>query len=154
MVCTTQKVVLDHRPQFTSVFARELTRLLQYDIALSSAYHLQTNGKLECYNQELKTYLHIFSEGQPQKWLELLPMAKFTHNTAIYSVTGKSPFFLIMGYEPQSYPSLGKTFLPALKQQLNQIEAYERTDLLSLQTLESWRQSLAGSQKPQTPGTL
>ena len=112
----------DHRPQFTSAFTRELTRLLQYDIALSLAYHPQTDGEMECYNQELKTYLHIFCERQPQKWLELLPMAKFAHNAAIHYITGKFPFSLIMGYEPQSYPPLGKTFLPALEQWLNQIE--------------------------------
>ena len=31
---------------------------------------------------------------------------------------------------------------------------HERVNLLLLQTLESWRQSLALNQKPQTPGTL
>ena len=102
--------------QFTSAFARELTRLLQYDIALFLAYHPQTDREIKCYNQELETYLHIFCKGQSQKWLELLPMAEFAHNAAIHSVTGKFPFSLIMGYEPQSYPSLGKTFLLARKQ--------------------------------------
>ena len=114
--------MLDHRPQFASAFARELARLLQYDIALSLAYHPQTDRETECYNQKLNTYLCIFCKGQPQKWLELLPMAKFIHNAAIHSVTSRSPFSLIMGYEPRSYPSLRKTFLPALEQQLNQIE--------------------------------
>ena len=117
-----EKVVSDCRPQFASAFTRELTRLLQYNVAPSLAYHSQTDRETECYNQELKTYLHIFCKGQLQKWLELLSMAKFTHNTAVHSVTGKSLFSLIMGYEPQSYPPLRKTFLPALKQQLNQIE--------------------------------
>ena len=95
-----EKVMSDHGPQFTSAFTRELAKLLQYNIALSSAYHPQTNGEMECYNQELETYLCIFCKGQPQKWLELLPMAKFIHNTAIYSVTSKFPFSLIMGYKP------------------------------------------------------
>ena len=111
-----KKVMSDYGLQFTSAFARELARLLQYDIALFLAYHPQINKETECYNQELETYLHIFCKGQPQKWLELLPMAEFAHNAAIHSVTGKFPFSLIMGYEPRSYPSLGKTFLPALKQ--------------------------------------
>ena len=52
-----EKVVLDHRPQFTSAFARELARLLQYDIALSSAYHPQTDRETEQYNQELETVM-------------------------------------------------------------------------------------------------
>ena len=91
-------------------------------MALSSAYHPQTNEKTEHYNQELETYLCIFCEGQPQKRLELLPMAEFACNAAIHLVTNKSPFSLIMRYEPWAYPSLRKTFLPALKHQLNQIE--------------------------------
>ena len=95
-----KKVVSDHRPQFALAFTRELTRLLQYDIALSLAYYPQTNGETEHYNQELKTYLHIFCKEQPQKWLELLPMAEFTHNAAIHSVIGKSPFSLMMEYKP------------------------------------------------------
>ena len=49
-------------------------------------------------------------------------MAEFAHNTAIHLVTSKSSFFLIMGYEQRFYPLLGKTFLPAPKQWLNQIE--------------------------------
>ena len=95
-----EKVMSDHGPQFASAFTRELAKLLQYNIALFSAYHPQTNGEMECYNQELETYLCIFCKGQPQKWLELLPMAKFIHNTAIHSVTSKFPFSLIMGYKP------------------------------------------------------
>ena len=77
---------------------------------------------MEQYNQELETHLCIFCKGQPQKWLELLPMAEFAYNAAIHLVTGKSLFFLIMEYKLRSYPPLGKTFLPALEQQLNQIE--------------------------------
>ena len=41
------KVILDHGPQFTSAFAQELARLLQYDLALSTAYHPQTDGEME-----------------------------------------------------------------------------------------------------------
>ena len=41
------KVVSDRGPQFASAFAQELARLLQYDIALSTAYHPQTDGETE-----------------------------------------------------------------------------------------------------------
>ena len=39
------KVMSDHGLQFTSAFTRELARLLQYNIALSLAYHPQTDGE-------------------------------------------------------------------------------------------------------------
>src|SRR5258707_5949805 len=80
------------------------------------------DGETEQYNQELETYLHIFCDGQPHKWLDLLPMAEFAHNSAVHSVMGKSPFSLILGYEPRSYPPFGRTFLPALEQRLTMIE--------------------------------
>ena len=117
-----KKVVSDCTPQFILAFARELAGLLQYNMALSSAYHPQTDGEIKCYNQELKTYLHIFCEEKPQKRLELLSMAEFTHNTTIHLVIGKFPFFLIMENELQSNPPLRRTFLPALEQWHNQIE--------------------------------
>ena len=48
-------------------------------------------------------------------------MVEFTHNSATYSVTQKNPFSLMMGYEPQGYPLLGKTFLPNLETQLSDL---------------------------------
>ena len=41
------KVISDRGPQFASDFACELTHLLQYDVSLSTAYHLQTDGETE-----------------------------------------------------------------------------------------------------------
>ena len=50
-------------------------------------------------------------------------MAEFAHNSATHSVTQKTPFFLMMGYEPQAYPPLGKTFLPNLESRLPDLSA-------------------------------
>ena len=109
------KVISDRGPQFSSAFAQELACLLQYDITLSTAYHPQTDGETEWVNQELDTYLRLFTSNKPEEWSTLLPMAEFTHNSTTHSVTQKMPFSLMMGYEPQAYPSLRKTFLPNLE---------------------------------------
>ena len=37
-----RKIISDRGPQFTSAFTRELACLLEYDVALSTAYHPQT----------------------------------------------------------------------------------------------------------------
>jgi len=108
------KVISDHGPQFASAFAKELARLLEYDVTLSTAYHPQTDGKSEWVNQELETYLRIFCQGQPTKWADLLPMAEFSHHSATHSVTNQTPFSLMMGFEPRAYPPIGKMFFPTL----------------------------------------
>ena len=109
------KVISDRGLQFASTFTRELTRLLQYDVALSTAYHPPTDRDMEQVNQELESYLRLFTSNKPEEWLTLLSMAEFVHNSATHSVTQKTLFSLMMGYKPRAYPPLGKTFLPNLE---------------------------------------
>ena len=109
------KVISDRGPQFASAFTWELACLLQYNVALSTAYHPQTDGEMERVNQELETYLRLFTSNKPEEWLTLLPMAEFAHNSTTHSVTQRTPFSLMMEYEPQAYPSLSNTFLPNLE---------------------------------------
>ena len=115
-------LISDRGPQFASAFARELARLLNYDVRLSTAYHPQTDGQTEQTNQELETYLRIFCTNNPTKWVQFLPSAEFHHNSAPHSSTKTSPFSLLYGYEPRSYPPLGKTFLPALEKWLSRLD--------------------------------
>ena len=112
------KVISDRGPQFASAFTQELARLLQYDLVLSTAYHPQTDGEIEQVNQELETYLRLFTLNKPEEWSSMLSMVEFAHNSAVHLVTQKTPFSLMMGYEPHAYPPLGKTFLPNLEKQL------------------------------------
>ena len=116
-------MISDRGPQFASAFAWELARLLHYDIALSTAYHPQTDGEMERVNQELETYLRLFALNRPEEWSKILPMVEFTHNSATHSVTQRTPFSLMMGYEPPAYSPLGKTFLPNLESQLSHLSA-------------------------------
>ena len=108
-------MISDRGPQFASALTRELACLLQYDVILSTAYHPQTDGETERVNQELETYLRLFTSNKPEEWSTLLPMAEFAHNSTTHSITQRTPFSLMMGYEPWAYPSLGKTFLPNLE---------------------------------------
>jgi len=117
------KVISDRGPQFASAFAKELARLLEYDLALFTTYHPQTDGESEWVNQELEMYLQIFCQGQPTKWLDLLPMAEFLHNSATHSVTNQMPFSLMMGFEPRAYPPIRKAFFPALDKRLELLDA-------------------------------
>ena len=73
-------------------------------MALSTAYHSETDGEMDQVNQELETYLRLFTMNKPEEWSTLLPMAEFTHNSTTHSVTHKTLFSLMIGYKPQAYP--------------------------------------------------
>ena len=136
------KIISDRGPQFASAFAQELAHLLQYDVALSTAYHPQTDGETEWVNQELETYLRLFASNKPEEWSKFLPMVEFTHNSATHSVTQRTPFSLMMGYEPRAYPPLGKTFLPNLESCLSNLSAAQdgaqAAHKLAQQRMKEW----------------
>ena len=118
------KVISDRGPQFASAFAKELGKLLKYDLALSTAYHPQTDGETERVNQEVKTYLRIFCGSNPTSWAEKISHAEFVHNHRPHSITGQSPFYLMMGYEPRALPSaIPETTIPALEERLKSLSA-------------------------------
>jgi transposase InsO family protein len=57
---TPRVVVSDRGPQFIAGFMHELYKLLGIKLALSMAYHPQTDGQTERFNQVLEGYLHTF----------------------------------------------------------------------------------------------
>jgi hypothetical protein len=127
-------LIFDRGPQFASAFARELARILQYDVRLSTAYHPQTDSQTERTNQEIETYLRIFCANNPHKWSKFLTSAEYLHNSVPHSSTKVSPFSLILGYEPRAYPPLGKTFLPALESCLSSLESSQKEALAAHET--------------------
>lgn len=67
----------------------------------------------------------MFSTNQPEEWSKLLPMAEFAHNSTTCSVTNKTPFSLMLGYEPRACPLIGKTFLPNLEGRLAELSSVQ-----------------------------
>jgi hypothetical protein len=94
------KIISDRGPQFASKFTKELGKLLDYEVTLSTAYHPQTDGQTECLNQELETYLHIYCCSASLDLVKHLPMAEFVHNHRKHNSRNTSPLFLMIGYEP------------------------------------------------------
>ena len=129
-------IISDQGPQFASALTRELAQLLKYDIQLSTAFHPQTNGQTERTNQEIETYLCILCTNNPHSWLDLLPTTKFQHNSASHHSTKASLFSLLLGYEPQAYPSLGKTFVPALENHMAALEKARKEAITAYETAQ------------------
>lgn len=59
-------IISDRDPIFTSSFWRELFRLAQVTLAMSSAYYPQSDGQTERVNQCLETYLRCFVHSCPR----------------------------------------------------------------------------------------
>ena len=136
-----EKIISDRGPQFASAFAKELGKLLGYTLALSTAYHPQTDGETERVNQEIEIYLQIYCGNNPTSWVDSISHAEFAHNHRPHSVTGKSLFYLMMGYEPVPLPNvLPSSPLPAVEERLKALRAAR---LEALAAHELARQTMA-----------
>jgi hypothetical protein len=70
-------------------------------LATSTAYHPQTNGQTERFNQELEGYLRNFTSQRQDDWDELLPLGEFTHNNHVHTSTQQTPFMIDTGRHPR-----------------------------------------------------
>jgi transposase InsO family protein len=96
-----QRVISDRGPQFIAGFTRELYRLLGIKLATSTAYHPQTDGQTEPFNQELEGYLRNFTSQRQDDWDELLPLGEFTHNNHVHASMQQTPFMIDTGRHPR-----------------------------------------------------
>ena len=118
------KIISDRGSQFASAFAKELGKLLNYDLSLSTTYHSQSDRETEWVNQEIETYLQIFCGDNPTSWTDSISYTEFTHNHHLHSVTSQSLFFLMMGYEPHALPSIiQNSAIPAVETRLKNLTA-------------------------------
>ena len=65
---------------------------------MSIAFHPETDGATKRANQELETYLRIFTSFQQEDWAFQLPLAMMALNSRVSQSTGLSPFFMTHGY--------------------------------------------------------
>ena len=52
-----ESVISDREPYFAVELTKELNRMLEIEIKLSTSFYLQTDGQTEQINQELEQYL-------------------------------------------------------------------------------------------------
>jgi len=134
---TPQKIISDRDPRFAAKSMKKLYEKLNIMSALSTAYHPQTDGTTERYNQEIEFYLAVYTSKYPNTWKRALPMIEFVHNTKPHSGRTNTPYELIMGYNPKAFISEEETNVPSIEEKslfLEQtreaaLEAHEQTRL-------------------------
>ncbi|GJP75885.1 hypothetical protein CLOP_g6290, partial [Closterium sp. NIES-67] len=110
-----QPLISDRDPKFTNKFWKELMSLLGTKIAMSSAYHPQTDGQTERLNQIVEQLLRAACKDEISKWDLHLPVLEFAYNNATHAATGQTPFFLYYGRHPLTpqKPTISATVQPA-----------------------------------------
>ena len=75
-----KKIISDRGPQFVSLFMKEFYKMWNIEHNASTAFHPQTDGQTERVNQEVKTFLTMFTKNDSQNWAEHLALAQFCYN--------------------------------------------------------------------------
>ena len=96
-----ESIISDRGPQFAAGLMRELNRMLGIESKLSTAFHPQTDGQMERFNQELEQYLRMFIDHRQEQWPDQLGMAEFAYNNKMHSSTKVSPFKANYGQDPR-----------------------------------------------------
>ena len=94
-------LVSDRDPKFTSRFWQTLFKELGTKLAMSTAYHPQTDGQTERTNRTLEDMLRAFVGARQNSWDQHLAAAEFACNNAPNASTGLSPFHVNAGFAPR-----------------------------------------------------
>src|SRR3954463_7821405 len=93
-------IVSDRDPKFTSRFWQTIFHTLGTKLAMSTAFHPQTDGQTERANRTLEDMLRAFTNYQQDNWDQLLSTTEFACNNAPNASTGMTPFHINQGRDP------------------------------------------------------
>ena len=74
-------IISDQDPQFTAKSFQELLKLLGIKSKLITAYWPQSDGTMECFNQEIEAYIGIYCSLNPETWHKSISTMELTHNS-------------------------------------------------------------------------
>ena len=101
----------DRGSNFLSSLVSEVCKLLNTKEVNTTAYHPQTDGLVERFNNTLAEAISSFLSSNQQDWDVYLPAIHFAYRTSPSVTTGDSPFYLLYGREPHLQPDV--SLLPA-----------------------------------------
>jgi hypothetical protein len=93
-------IVSDRDAKFTSEFWKSLMKKLGTKLAMSTAFHPQTDGQTERNNRTLEQMLRAYVNHKQNDWDEHLTAAEFAINNSIHPSTKMTPFRLATGRDP------------------------------------------------------
>jgi len=97
---TSDKIISDRGPQMSARSFRDVCKKLGIELALSTAYHPQTDGQSERTNQEVEQALRSVISFHQDDWVDWLPVIEFALNNRYHSGLKMTPFYANYGYHP------------------------------------------------------
>ena len=85
--------------KFIGAFWQELFRLVGTELAMSTSYHLQSDGKTEIVNKWIEGYLRNYVAGQQRTWIKWIHLGEHCYNTTHHMTIGMTPFRALYGYD-------------------------------------------------------
>src|SRR5258708_7457223 len=116
-------IISDRDPRFTDKSFQELLKLLGVKSKLTTAYHPQSDGTTERFNQEIEAYIGIYCSSNPETWHKNIGTMEFTHNNRRHSDRQRTSFELMFGYSPLAIPtSYEHTKFPSVDEQIKKLQ--------------------------------
>lgn len=95
------KVQCDQGREFVNSLNSHLFKSVGVKQIISLAYHPQTNGLIERFNQTLQRALLKMVEKNQKEWENYIDSVLFSYRTSKQASTKYSPFFILYGREPR-----------------------------------------------------
>ncbi|KAJ0816356.1 putative nucleotidyltransferase, Ribonuclease H [Helianthus annuus] len=129
-------IVSDRDPVFISAFWQEFMKLQGVKLAMSSAYHPQSDGQTEVLNRCLEAYLRSMCMDAPLTWVKWVPLAQWWYNTSWHSSIKMSPYEALFGIKPSLHiPYIpGDTSIAAVEELHREREAMIRKLKVNLES--------------------
>ena len=109
-------IVSDRDAIFTSRFWQELSRLMGIELAMSTAYHPETDGSSERSNRTVIEALRAYVNRRQTDWAEHLIHVEMAMNNSVNATTQQTPTEMLYGTSIRLFPAVGnaQTNIPAV----------------------------------------
>jgi hypothetical protein len=147
-------IVSDRDPRFTGHFWKSFTSLLGTELAMSTAYHPQTDGQTERANRTFEDMLRGFVCPRQDDWCRYLSLVEFAYNNSQQASTLHSPFYLNHGRHPLTPLSsavASRSPVPAVTEYVENLQAALRSAQSNISSAQQRMKSYADRKRRDHP---